>query len=215
MKNLIYIILAVLVIGNMSCSNKDTKDPIYTPADTRLKDIDGNVYDTIKVGSQVWMKSNLKTTRYNDGTSIPTGITAWLSTSTGAYAVYNNENTNDVTFGKLYNWYAINTGKLAPKGWHVATEAEWNTLINNLGGHYTACSVMLSAESANIFTVRLGGERYHDGNFFYRGTQACFWTSTESTAPNGRYLTLCNCGINIANCFASKQEGFSVRCIRN
>lgn len=215
MKKFICVFTVVIAVGIMSCSNKETKDPIDSVTDTRLKDIDGNVYDTIKVGSQVWMKSNLKTTRYNDGTAIPTGNTAWLSTSAGAYAVYNNDNTNDATYGKLYNWYAINTGKLAPKGWHVATEAEWNMLINNLGGHYNACSVMLGAESANTFTVRLGGERYNDSNFYGIGTNAYFWTSTESTAPDGRYLALCSCGINIANCFGSKQKGFSVRCVRN
>ncbi|MBK9327803.1 MAG: fibrobacter succinogenes major paralogous domain-containing protein [Sphingobacteriales bacterium] len=101
-----------------------------------VTDIDGNVYNVVKIGNQCWMKENLKTTRYNDGSAIPTGLsnTAWEATTNGAYAIYDNNAANNTTYGKLYNWYAVNTGKLAPAGWHVPTDAEWTTLTTYLGG---------------------------------------------------------------------------------
>lgn len=204
-----------VVIGILSCvKQEDVKTIIDTPIDTRVKDIDGNFYDTIKVGTQVWMKENLRTSHYNDGSVIPTGNSSWQSTTTGAFAVYNNVDSNNTIYGKLYNWYAVNTGKLAPKGWHVPTESEWTTLINYLGGQYVACSVMLSGNN-NSFTTKLGGQHYSDNKFYYIETYGFFWTSTESTFPNGRYFTLCNCGTNVVSCYGSKMYGFSVRCIRD
>lgn len=101
-----------------------------------VTDIDGNVYQTVTIGTQVWMKENLKTTRYKDGTAIPnvTDNMQWDNLSSGAYCIYDNNAANNTTYGKLYNWYAVNTGKLAPAGWHVPTDAEWTTLTDYLGG---------------------------------------------------------------------------------
>ncbi len=97
-----------------------------------VKDIDGNVYKTVKIGSQVWMAENLKTTRYNDGTEIPyeSDEKDWKNLSTDSYCCFWNIKTNRTVarFGLLYNWYAVNTGKLAPFGWHVPTAAEWEIL---------------------------------------------------------------------------------------
>jgi hypothetical protein len=111
--------------------------PIWTNP-TVVTDIDGNIYSTVTIGTQTWMKQDLKTTRYNDGAAIPlvTDNTAWAALTTPGYCLYNNTNNADSirTFGALYNWYAVNTGKLAPTGWHVATDAEWTTLTTYLGG---------------------------------------------------------------------------------
>jgi len=95
-----------------------------------VTDIDGNVYKTVKIGSQVWMAENLRTTKYNDGTEIPNVIAYknWESSSTGAYCCYWNSKNTKTKFGLLYNWYAVYTGKLAPSGWHVPTDTEWTTL---------------------------------------------------------------------------------------
>jgi uncharacterized protein (TIGR02145 family) len=97
-------------------------------------DIDGNVYHTVTIGAQVWMIENLKTTRFNDGTTIPLVVedTAWLNLKSPGYCFYNNDTANKKTFGALYNRYTINTGKIAPKGWHVPTDTEWTTLIDYL-----------------------------------------------------------------------------------
>jgi uncharacterized protein (TIGR02145 family) len=98
-------------------------------------DVDNNNYPTVQIGSQIWMAENLKTTKYNDGTSIPlaTNETSWINLSTPGYCWYNNdEATYKATFGALYNWYTIDTNIFCPTGWHVSTHAEWITLYNYL-----------------------------------------------------------------------------------
>jgi uncharacterized protein (TIGR02145 family) len=102
---------------------------------TSISDIDGNLYKTIKIGSQVWMAENLRTIRYKDGTAIPlvTDGYVWRYSSSPAYCWYNNnEATYKTTYGALYNWYTVNTGNLCPTGWHAPTDAEFTTLENYL-----------------------------------------------------------------------------------
>ena len=106
-----------------------------TNSESTITDLNGNVYHTVNIGTQTWMVENLKTTQYNDGTDIPlvTDNTAWSSRSTGAYCWYNNDpETYKDKYGALYNWYTVKTGKLAPIGWHVATDGEWSTLESYL-----------------------------------------------------------------------------------
>jgi uncharacterized protein (TIGR02145 family) len=97
-------------------------------------DIDGNAYHRITIGTQVWLVENLKTTKYNDGTEIPniTDDLAWKSLTQPAYCNYNNDINYKLAYGALYNWYAVNTGKLCPVGWHVPADSEWTTLENYL-----------------------------------------------------------------------------------
>ena len=102
----------------------------------KLKDIEDNVYKTIKIGKQWWMAENLKTTMYNDGTPIPyvDDNLEWKGISTPAYCWYDNEeSTYKATYGALYKWQTVNTGKLCPKGWHVPSDAEWKILEMYLG----------------------------------------------------------------------------------
>ena len=103
---------------------------------TSVKDIDGNLYPVIKIGSQLWIAKNLMVTHYNDGAPIanPTTDADWLaagSAKTGAYCYYNNDPNIGKTYGALYNWYTINTGKLAIKGWHVPTYDEWMQMVSS------------------------------------------------------------------------------------
>lgn len=118
---------------------------IFTTAPTIVNDVDGNTYNVITIGTQVWMKENLKTIKYNDGTAIPNikDNTAWAALTTGAYSDYDNTPANSTTYGRLYNWYVVdnnaaskvasNGGKnVCPTGWHVPTDAEWTILINYL-----------------------------------------------------------------------------------
>lgn len=103
-----------------------------------VTDTDGNVYHTVKIGNQFWTVENLRTTKYNDGSAIPhvTSDAAW-ATAFDAYCYYNNTTNSDTInkFGALYNWYAVNTGKLAPVGWHVPTDSEWEVMQNYLAIH--------------------------------------------------------------------------------
>lgn len=111
-----------------------------------VTDTEGNTYKTIKTVTQTWMAENLKTTKYNDGTLIPnvSDNTAWTQLSSGAYCWYSNDINNKSTFGALYNWYAVNTGKLCPEGWHVPGDDEWTTLTGYLGGEDVAGGKMKS-----------------------------------------------------------------------
>ena len=128
-QNIILFPIAVVLIGFAGCRSSS------------IKDIEGNVYKTIAIGKQVWMTENLKTTKFNDGTSIPmvTENEAWIKLTTPAYSWYNNDSTaNKNTYGALYNWYTVKTNKLCPAGWHVPTDAEWVALITYLEGFTVA-----------------------------------------------------------------------------
>ena len=106
-----------------------------------IADIDGNIYNTVIIGTQVWMKENLKATKLNDGTNIllETDNATWISLTDPAYCWYNNDASSyKNTYGALYNWFTVETGKLCPTGWHVPSDAEWFTLIDFLGGESVA-----------------------------------------------------------------------------
>jgi uncharacterized protein (TIGR02145 family) len=106
-----------------------TTEPIKT-----VTDIDGNVYNTTTIGTQVWMVENLKVTKYRNGDAIPnvTDNAQWQSLTTGAYCNYDNNATNATAYGRLYNWHAVGTGNLCPTGWHVPADTEWATLRDYL-----------------------------------------------------------------------------------
>ncbi|SVE04386.1 uncharacterized protein METZ01_LOCUS457240, partial [marine metagenome] len=120
--------------GNGPITSEEEQDTSECSAVT-VTDIDGNVYETVQIGDQLWMKENLKVTHYNDGGAIPTGLDndAWANTTEGAYAAYDDDPSNAETYGNLYNWYAVDTGILAPDGWHVPTDDEIKVLEMALG----------------------------------------------------------------------------------
>jgi len=215
------------------------KSSIYTtvvtdqPASTKTTnfnfvactDADGNNYSAVTIGTQTWMVENLVTTKYKDGTQITniTGNPAWencVNTSSPAYCWYNNDIVNKVFCGGLYNWYAVKTGKLAPTGWHVPTDAEWTTLENYLianGYNFDgSTSVNLIAKSlasqtgwaayysmgtgfiGNIpsannksgFTALAGGARYYDGYFDDDGNYGRWWSASERSLGYAWFWTL-------------------------
>lgn len=213
------------------------KQETITSVDTRPKDIDGNIYDTVKIGTQIWMKQNLKTTRYNDGTVIGEveDSTAWAniynngsSTHTPAWCYYNADAANNVTYGKLYNFYAVNTGKLAPTGWHVPSDAEWTTLINYLGGEDVAGNKMKATTlwflvsgivntNSSGFTALPAGIRSGYGVTYGKGEYASFWSSTDDGTFDAwaRHLHSDDAHATKGFFAPGKECGFSVRCIRN
>jgi uncharacterized protein (TIGR02145 family) len=108
---------------------------------TTVTDIDGNVYHTVKIGTQVWMVENLKVTKFNDGTAIllAPDSSSWSNLTTSGYCWYNNDApAYKHTYGALYNWNTVKTGKLCPVGWHVPGNDDWATLIGYLGGESAA-----------------------------------------------------------------------------
>ena len=199
---------------------------------TPLTDNDGNIYNAAQIGTQVWMTENLKTTRFNDNTKIPnvTENAAWITLSTPAYCWYkNSEITNDYKYGALYNWFAVNTGKLCPSGWHVPEEADWSILTDYLGGEYSAggklkeqgvnhwFSPNLGASNIFGFTALPAGYRsgLTSGSFRAIGYIGWWWASTESDLNWARNRTMAFDVSEIARGQGLKRNGYSVRCVKN
>jgi len=197
-----------------------------------VSDGDGNTYSTVTIGTQVWMAENLKTTRYNDGTAIlpvPLNYVDFNSATPG-YCWYNNDDvTNKSTYGALYNWLAVNTGKLCPTGWHVPTNAEWATLINYLGGEVVAGGKMketgtthwkspnLGATNSSGFSALPGGRRFYDGNFSYLGEDGLWWSSTDNHFINAGFLYIKSSenGLLYNTIWEDVRMCFSVRCLKD
>jgi uncharacterized protein (TIGR02145 family) len=191
-------------------------------------DIDGNYYDTVHIGNQIWFKQNLKTTRYRNGGNIPyvLGNTDWQALTTGAWSYYDHDVANNAIYGKLYNWYTTLGDTLCPTGWGVPTDAEWTVLTTYLGGESVAGGKMksigtaywnspnTSATNESGFSVLPGGYRSSHGIFGRVMEGAFFWHATEyGSAAKGRYLWLDNG--NVGGLDQDKSFGASVRCLRD
>jgi uncharacterized protein (TIGR02145 family) len=202
-----------------------------------VKDIDGNVYKTVNIGEQVWMAENLKTTKYNDGKTLPMVIDdkAWEALTTPAYCWYKNDaKTNKNVYGALYNWYTVNTNKLCPQGWHIPADSEWTKLTTYLGGERVAGGKLKEKgvthwESPNTgatnesgFTALPGGYRNYSGAFDISGSNAiyfrsngCWWSSSGQSDFSAYYRRLYNSFSDIYSSPSVKQYGYSVRCLRD
>ncbi len=209
-------------------------------------DYDGNIYRAIKIGNQIWTVENFRGIHYNDGTPIPnvTWGPKWQSLTNGARCYYNNDSVKYADkYGALYNWHAVNTGKLAPAGWHVPTDAEWIELENYLiangynwdgstGGNKIGKSLAATTdwnsssdkgevgndmESNNYtgFTALPGGYRVSNGDYYFLGLNGCWWSSTESLA-SGAYSRHLGCNYpDLLRYGSNKAYGFSVRFVRD
>lgn len=193
-----------------------------------LTDRDGNVYKTIPIGSQTWMVQNLKTTRYNDGTSIQHIVDgeSWSNLSTPAYCWQEDESAYRVTYGLLYNWYAVSTGKLCPTGWHVSSEAEWNRLTDYLGGENVAGGKLketgfrhwdspnTGATNESYFRAFPGGNRISGSDDTYRNlrTIGYWWTTTAGEGLAASRLMFYD-NNQVQKSICPKNWGLSVRCV--
>ena len=210
-----------------------------------IRDADGNVYSEVKIGNQVWMVENLKTTRYNDSTAIPlvTDNTAWAALRTPGYCWYKNDTLCKVKCGALYNWYAaVGTGKLAPTGWHIPSDSEWNTLQNYLivnGYNYDgtisdnkiaksmstktnwdtssivgAIGNDLSKNNSSGFSALPCSYRYDNGSCDDMGRMGTWWSSDEyGVFAQGQILFYNQADLYYSAC--NKWRGYSVRLIKN
>ncbi len=194
-----------------------------------ITDIDGNTYKTVTIGTQTWMAENLKVTKYNDGIAIPnvTDNTAWRELTTGALCDYDNTPSNSETYGKLYNWHAVNTGKLCPTGWHVPSDAEWTELTDYLGGtsdaggklketgttHWNSPNTGATNETG--FTALPGGYRDLDGTFHDFGYYGHWWSAPEGNAVNAWTRAMIYNYSDVLRGSNDMELGFSVRCLRD
>ncbi len=219
-------LLQFLCIGILiSCEDWDLKKQDYT-----VTDIDGNVYHTVKIGTQTWMVENLKTTRYRNGDTIPnvTDNTAWYNLTTGAYCNHSNNASIATTYGRLYNWHAVNDSrKIAPVGWHVPSDNDWIILVNYLGGSIVAGGKLKEAGTAHWnspnsgannssgFTALPGGFRVQNGTFYGPGNEAYLWSATEADALNAKDFYLHYNGADAGHGNTDKENGLSVRCVKD
>jgi uncharacterized protein (TIGR02145 family) len=201
-------------------------DVLVRTLDETVTDVDGNVYRVVTIGTQVWMAENLKVTRYRDGSAIDavTDPDTWRYNRTGACCAYNNDAGNVAIYGRLYNWYATNRD-IAPTGWHVPSSAEWETLINYLGGSSVAAGKLKEAGTAYCdagnpgatnesgFSARPGGHRLTGGGYAEEGSEAHFWCSD---AGGGVFRHL-RCDSSNAGSHGHEADtiGRSIRCVKD
>ncbi len=200
---------------------------------------DGRTYDLVEIGGQCWFADNLATDQYRNGDLIPTGLdnTTWQNTTAGAYAIYNNDPANDVTYGKLYNWYTtVDTRGLCPTGWHVPSDCEWMYLESSLGmpvadqetsgwrgtnegGALKATTNWTSpntgATNSSGFTALPGGYRYVVGTYGGIETIGYWWSSKEGYSGHAWYRGLYYDSSDVGRYDNDKRFGFSVRCVRD
>lgn len=194
----------------------------------KVMDIDGNMYNTVTIGTQVWMTEDLKTTRYNDGTAIRlvTDDTEWSNLTSPGYSWYkNDEATYGVSYGALYNWYTIESGNICPDGWHVPEDKELTVLTDFLGGesiaggklketgteHWTSPNTGATNQSG--FTALPGGYRDSSGSFYYIGYTGYWWSATQNNVTYAWPRSLSHNTTTVDMFPDNKKNGFSVRCV--
>lgn len=207
-----------------------------TPADLSgtwgtLTDIEGNIYKTISIGTQVWTAENLKTTRFNDGTDIPeiTDNNRWSFICTPAFSWYNNDSaTYRDVYGALYNFYVAQTGKVCPEGWHVPTDGDWVIIESFLGGsdvagikmkeagfeHWRKINGAHEATNESGFTSLPAGSRSEDGRFNDLGYDTFFWSSTQNYTCAWYRAQDVYSDYNFRGCLSIRIGG-SLRCVKD
>jgi uncharacterized protein (TIGR02145 family) len=211
-------------------------DKTFTTAPTTLSDNDGNNYNAIEIGTQVWMKENLKTTKFNDNFLVPlvTDNTTWAGLKSPGYCWYNNDETGyKSVYGALYNWYTVDDASnghknVCPLGWHVPNDAEWTTLTNYLGGASIAGGKMkesgtahwgtpnTDADNSSGFTALPGGYRKRDGtSYLDNGYYGYWWSTSVYGVVLSWYRQLSYNNSNAEQTMTYNSEGISIRCVKD
>jgi uncharacterized protein (TIGR02145 family) len=237
-KNLfVFALFAVVVVFFTNCKKKETKQEIQETG--TVTDVQGNTYNTVKIGNQWWMAENLKVRRYNDSTAIEQifldNLQNWGDKKTGVYCAV------DVRHGQHYNWYALSSNKLAPKGWHIPSDEEWKTLEKELGMEpeeadksawrgKSECEKLIVLASAGwpsgplaavYGTNESGFAALPGGCLTYNGIRgdlsrsAYFWTASQNDSSTAWYRNLTVEQNKIFRHFTYKNYGFSVRCVKD
>jgi uncharacterized protein (TIGR02145 family) len=211
-----------------------------------VSDIDGNAYGSVLIGSQEWMQQNLKVSKFRNGDLISTNLDsiAWSNDTSGAYAVYDGNSTNDTIYGKLYNWYAVSDARgLCPVGWHVPSRNEWDILNNFLdtafvpsnnisysaGGKLKAAGDFQSGtgywNQPNVgasdeigFSALGGGQRSENNIYKFKNEIGQWWSSTPFPSLNPPlpwFVEMSKDNRFVANDVANATFGFSVRCLKD
>ncbi len=213
------------------------------PTSGIVSDIEGNEYLTVAIGNQCWMAENLLSATYNNGDEIPNVLpnSEWQELSTGAWSFYNHDGGNEVPFGKLYNWYAVDDNRnVCPSGWHVPSDEEWKILEVTLGMSPEEANEMFwrgglegvgsklksvgtehwsipNADATNEsgFTALPGGFRVDSGSFDQIFSNGHFWTSTESSESHAWRRNLSTVSEGVERLTNNKKSGRAVRCVKD
>jgi len=192
----------------------------------KVTDADGNSYKTVKIGNQIWMAENLRTSKYQNGNSINTNLDdlSWSTATSGAFAIYENNPTFDTSYGKLYNWYAVSDNRgICPTGWHVPSQSDFITLREYLGGASVAGGKLkltgttfwlnpnINATNESGFSAVGGGTRNSGGSYTVLNQIGFFWSSTE----NLEFDVVNNGGGTGLSVVSFKTIGYSVRCLKD
>jgi len=229
--------LAAILLLAISCKkeNNTIQSSRNTDKSSTPDLIAAGKYTFVWIHGQRWMTTNLDVTRYRNGDSIPQirYATNWSKKTTGAWCWYNNDSaTYAATYGRLYNWYAVNDPRgLAPTGWHIASADEWDTLAthlgNNAGGKLKDTGTIeagnglwyapnFRATNKTGFTGLPGGFRNaYDGTFSFIGSLGFWWTSTGYSSSTAFYYSLDYSNSLIYWYVDIKRYGYSVRCLRD
>lgn len=207
---------------------------------SQVTDYDGNVYKTVTIGTQEWMAENLNVEHYRNGDVIPQvqDPDEWINLTTGAWCYYENNSDYEKTYGKLYNWYAVNDPRgLAPEGWRIPSDEEWTQLTDFLGGitkdtneygdeywiikevgNKLKVTTLWSQSNEGTtnesgFTAFPGGERAEFGLFNCIDNDSWFWSSSQNyeSLAWSRFLT----GSDVVRNSFYKGNGLSVRCVKD
>ena len=218
----LFVFVPILILGASCLTSCEKNKGSGLPVDG-----DGNEYDTVVIGRQVWLKQDLRTTKLIYGLSIKleTDPSKWDSVSAPAYCWYDNVEDSQSQYGAIYNWRAASSGALCPKGWHVPTIEEWTTLINYLGGEEIAGGKLKEtgtlhwvnnegATNETGFTALPGGTRVWDGDFHMRGLNGTWWTSSPSYDDAAWCVGINSGGSNIYSTVMPSETGYSVRCVK-
>ncbi len=232
--------LAVCLVAQMPRCSAQTPGDAFVCGRSIVSDVDGNIYNTVQIGSQCWMRENLRTTRYSDCTPVA-----------GRYAP-NDDEANVPAYGYLYNWAAVMNGApsssanpsgvqgVCPEGWHVPSDAEWTQLTNYVGSQSrylcggsssniakalasetgwsnssTACEVGNNPSGNNAAGFSALPAGYYIGYYSSFGDYALFWSSTEYDTGLAYYRGLYYDEAFVYRYFNYKDYGLSVRCLRN
>ena len=219
--NIVLMLLFIVVFVSGCRKAEDPEIPL------KVTDVDGNVNDVVIIGKQGWMKENLKVTHYSDGAVIPnvTGTTEWASLTSGAWSEYNNSASTGTTYGKLYNGFAVETGKLCPAGWRVPTDDDWTELMDFLGGQSIAGGQLKQAgtslwktpnegaTNSSGFTALPAGFRGPTGLFYQNAEVAIWWSSSSEANKLPYWITVFSNPFLARNFPVTKVNGMTIRCI--
>ena len=220
-----YRVKAVNYVGSTNGNDISfTTNPVIT-------DIEGNIYGIVTIGSQIWMQENLRTTSYNDNTPIPLVIgSAWDTLATPGFCYrYDVQIPYAEIYGAYYNWYAVNTAKICPVGWHIPNDEEWNVLFDYLGGSaYAARKMMVvsdvfwnpvyylshSPTNESGFSAIPGGGRFVKNDPFQQSGDAFWYSSSYLSSTLGSAISISYFpSINIY--YAPKSWGLNIRCVKD